>query len=56
MTGGCGFIGSSLVKQNIKNCGPTSIVILDNFSTGAPEDLAEVTSFVLSSPAEYAAR
>jgi UDP-glucose 4-epimerase len=55
ITGGCGFIGSSLVKKLIEISSPAAIVILDNLSTGTPEDLAEVSSFVTSSPSECTA-
>lgn len=56
VTGGCGFIGSSLVTRILDDRRATSIVILDNYSTGAPEDLAEVTSYMTSSPSHCSAR
>jgi UDP-glucose 4-epimerase len=56
VTGGCGFIGSSLVKQLIEICSSTSIVVLDNFSAGTPEDLSEVTPYLVSSPTKCSAQ
>lgn len=40
VTGGCGFIGSNLVDELIKNGHET--VVLDNLSTGKMENLAQV--------------
>ena len=41
ITGGCGFIGTSLIKNLIKEGGHT-IRVLDNLSVGTREDLARV--------------
>lgn len=43
LTGGCGFIGTSLLKALQKT--PCQIRILDNLCTGTREDLAEVASY-----------
>jgi UDP-glucose 4-epimerase len=45
ITGGCGFIGTSLVDHLISDNPTESIRILDNFSHGSPKDLAEVVDF-----------
>lgn len=45
ITGGCGFIGSSLIQYLIKNYPDVNIRILDNFEVGTPEDLEQVASF-----------
>jgi len=45
VTGGCGFIGSSLVKRLTDNHKISQIRVLDNISTGTEEDLAEVTIY-----------
>lgn len=45
ITGGCGFIGSSLIACLLKENLATRIRVLDNFSVGAKEDLAEVCRF-----------
>ena len=45
ITGGCGFIGTSLVESLIKKDKNQPIRILDNFSQGTPDDLAEVVNF-----------
>jgi UDP-glucose 4-epimerase len=46
ITGGCGFIGSSLIAALLRKNPNTSIRILDNLSVGSKEDLLEVTSAV----------
>lgn len=45
ITGGCGFIGTSLVGPLKKEFPTASIVIVDSFVEGTPEDLAEVSEF-----------
>ena len=45
ITGGCGFIGKSLIRQLIKE-GGHKIRVLDNLSIGSREDLASVCEFV----------
>ncbi len=46
ITGGCGFIGTSLVAR-ILNANPQAvIVIMDNLSVGTRDDLAEVCEFI----------
>lgn len=49
ITGGCGFIGTSLIKKLVCNCPYVQIRILDNYSEGTLDDLQEVTTFVQSS-------
>ncbi len=44
ITGGCGFIGTSLITHLLKNDPATSIRIMDNFSVGTVEDLQETFS------------
>ena len=44
ITGGCGFIGTSLVK-NLVSEGGHSIRVIDNLSVGTREDLARVCEF-----------
>lgn len=52
ITGGCGFIGTSLIANLSRQHPDINIRILDNFSTGSPADLASVTDFSMSSPDE----
>jgi UDP-glucose 4-epimerase len=45
ITGGCGFIGTSLIAY-LRNHQPEArIIVLDNFSVGTPADLGEVCDF-----------
>jgi len=44
ITGGCGFIGKSLVR-NLWEEGGYSIRVVDNLAVGTPQDLAEVCHF-----------
>ena len=44
VTGGCGFIGTNLVKK-LQESGVESIRVLDNLSVGTAEDLASVCEF-----------
>ncbi len=45
ITGGCGFIGTSLINKLISTKIFHQIVVLDNFSEGTPNDLSEVCEF-----------
>jgi len=45
ITGGCGFLGTSVIRQLMKE-GGHSFRVLDNLSVGTREDLAGVVSFV----------
>lgn len=49
ITGGCGFIGTSIIAVLLKKQPNSSIRVLDNFATGKPEELAEVADYSLSS-------
>lgn len=42
ITGGCGFIGTSLIASLLADMPDVRIRVLDNLSVGRPEDLAEV--------------
>lgn len=46
ITGGCGFIGTSLVSALLRSNQAKSIRILDNLSVGSRDDLSEVCSFI----------
>lgn len=46
ITGGCGFIGLSLITHLLRNNPALNIRILDNHSVGTKEDLLEVTSAI----------
>lgn len=45
ITGGCGFIGTSLISRILSTTPDADIRILDNLSVGTREDLAEVCGF-----------
>ena len=45
ITGGCGFIGTSLIKKILKETPHSYIRVLDNLSVGSREDLKEVCNF-----------
>jgi len=45
ITGGCGFIGSSLVAYLLGEDPDAGVWVLDNLSVGSREDLGEVASF-----------
>ncbi|MDX2465096.1 MAG: NAD-dependent epimerase/dehydratase family protein [Porticoccus sp.] len=45
ITGGCGFIGSSLIKRIITDNSKANIRILDNLTVGSRSDLSEVCEF-----------
>jgi UDP-glucose 4-epimerase len=46
ITGGCGFIGTSLIARLLRETPGTSIRVLDNLSVGTKEDLLGVTSTI----------
>ncbi len=46
ITGGCGFIGTSLIAHLLKENPKTNIRVLDNFSVGNKDDLADVATFL----------
>ena len=50
ITGGCGFIGRSLIAHIFKNNTVARIRVIDNFSVGKKEYLAEVSSFFEADP------
>lgn len=45
ITGGAGFIGSSLIKNLVENNSNINIRVLDNLTVGTKEDLREVCDF-----------
>ena len=51
ITGGCGFIGTSLIK-NLVTEGAHFIRVLDNLSVGTRDDLASVCNFTETDPTE----
>ena len=42
ITGGCGFVGSNLIRAIVARGRPDSLVVLDNETMGSPRDLPEV--------------
>lgn len=54
ITGGCGFIGTSLIK-NLVTEGGHFIRVLDNLSVGTKEDLASVCDFTELTPTQHLA-
>lgn len=50
ITGGCGFIGTSLIAALLKEAPDCHIRVLDSLVTGTEQDLSEVTSFTRLSP------
>lgn len=44
ITGGCGFIGTSLIAR-LRNEGGHAIRVIDNFSVGRPEDVGKIAEF-----------
>ena len=46
ITGGCGFIGTSLIAYLLKENPAVKIRVLDNLSVGAREDLAGICEFI----------
>lgn len=45
ITGGCGFIGTSLIRRILQNYPEDTIRVLDNLSGGTKNDLAQVCKF-----------
>ena len=45
ITGGCGFIGTSLIARLVETQPDAQVRVLDNLSVGRKEDLAEVCEF-----------
>jgi UDP-glucose 4-epimerase len=45
ITGGCGFIGTSLIVQLLQVNPGISIRVIDNFTTGTPKDLARIAYY-----------
>lgn len=45
ITGGCGFLGTSLVAHLLKSNPKVNIRVLDNLTVGTPEDLSGVAKF-----------
>jgi UDP-glucose 4-epimerase len=54
ITGGCGFLGTSLIA-NLLAEGGHAVRIIDNLAVGSREDLAEVADFHESAPTELGA-
>lgn len=52
ITGGCGFIGTSLISRLLQINPIMNIRVLDSFITGTPDDLVGVSNFVKSEPAD----
>lgn len=46
ITGGCGFIGTNLIRRLLKEDGNNKIRVIDNLSVGTREDLALVGEYV----------
>lgn len=45
ITGGCGFLGTSIIENVQNNGSAVSIAVLDNLSVGTRDDLAEVCAY-----------
>ena len=45
ITGGCGFIGTAIIRRLRAHNPATRIIVLDNFATGSANDLASVAPF-----------
>lgn len=52
ITGGCGFIGSSIIGKLLRNYPGINIRVLDNFTSGTPDDLEQITTFKMTSAKE----
>jgi len=50
ITGGCGFIGTSLIAYLLNENPNANIRVLDNLSVGTREDLSEVVAFLEKNP------
>ncbi len=50
ITGGCGFLGTSLIDHLLKTKLYSNIRILDNFLEGTPADLEEITEYTMATP------
>jgi UDP-glucose 4-epimerase len=46
ITGGCGFIGTALIKEILDHYPESRIRVLDNLSVGSRDDLASICDFV----------
>ena len=55
ITGGCGFIGTSLIASLLRDRPDCHIRVFDSLVTGSEEDLAEVAAFTRMSPEEAGA-
>ena len=55
ITGGCGFLGTSLIVRLLKEHADVKIRVLDNLTVGTRDDLAEVCSFTEASPLSLSA-
>jgi UDP-glucose 4-epimerase len=53
ITGGCGFIGRTLIRRIAQNSG-ASLRIVDDLSTGTRKDLREIINFIESDPSDRA--
>jgi UDP-glucose 4-epimerase len=51
ITGGCGFIGTNLIRRLVET-GEHSIRVVDNLTTGGRDDLRHVTAFTEGEPAD----
>ena len=45
ITGGCGFIGTSLIRRILHEDNESKIIVIDNLKVGQKEDLARVCKF-----------
>ncbi len=52
ITGGCGFIGTSLIQKIVRDSESHEIRVLDNLSVGMQNDLGEVCNFQISENAQ----
>lgn len=56
ITGGCGFIGTSIILRLLQADSAITIRVLDNFNTSTADDLAQVADFTRSDAAQSATR